>query len=102
MSTGRRPVPWASRAGAARAVGLVLIGLFSLWRRLVSPLLGPSCRFQPTCSAYGIEAVARHGPVLGLWLTARRLLRCHPWGGHGYDPVPDQVRLPFGAGAPRR
>jgi uncharacterized protein len=47
------------------------------------------CRFQPTCSSYALDALASHGAVRGLWLTTRRLLRCHPWGGHGWDPVPE-------------
>jgi putative membrane protein insertion efficiency factor len=84
--------PARRRAGP---VALLFIGIFSLWRLVLSPLLGPSCRFQPSCSAYGIEAMRRHGAILGLWLTLRRLARCHPWGGHGPDPVPDAVRLPF-------
>lgn len=58
------------------------------YRYFISPLTPPSCRFVPTCSQYAIEALRRHGPVKGLWLTIRRLLRCHPWGGSGYDPVP--------------
>ncbi|MFN7175473.1 MAG: membrane protein insertion efficiency factor YidD [Thermaurantiacus sp.] len=86
------PVVRRNRAGP---VALVFIGLFSLWRLVFSPLVGPSCRFQPSCSAYGIEALRRHGAIPGLWLTLRRLARCHPWGGHGVDPVPDTVRLPF-------
>lgn len=60
-----------------------------LYQVAVSPLLPPSCRYQPTCSAYAIEAVTRHGPLHGGWLTMRRLIRCHPWGGSGYDPVPE-------------
>ena len=59
-----------------------------LYRLLVSPLLGPACRFAPSCSAYALEAIAVHGPVRGPVLALRRLLRCHPWGGDGYDPVP--------------
>lgn len=67
-----------------------------LYRYLLSPLLGPSCRFQPTCSAYALEALEKHGAVKGGWLALRRLLRCHPipWlgGGSGYDPVPPTQR----------
>ena len=55
----------------------------------ISPLLGPSCRFTPTCSEYARQALVKHGPVKGLWLAVKRILRCHPWGGSGYDPVPD-------------
>lgn len=58
------------------------------YRVFLSPWLGHSCRFQPTCSAYAIEALEIHGPLRGLWLTVRRLARCNPWGGSGYDPVP--------------
>ena len=55
---------------------------------VISPLLPPSCRYRPTCSEYAAEALATHGLMTGGWLTAKRLLRCHPWGGSGYDPVP--------------
>ena len=65
-----------------------LIGLIKLYRRTISPVMPPVCRFTPTCSAYGLEAIERHGAIRGGWLTARRLLRCRPWGGSGYDPVP--------------
>lgn len=58
------------------------------YRLLLSPWLGHGCRFHPSCSAYAMEALERHGGVRGGWLTLRRLCRCHPWGGHGYDPVP--------------
>lgn len=60
------------------------------YRRCISPLTPPSCRFTPTCSAYAVEAIRRHGPFKGFYLAAKRLLRCHPWGGSGYDPVPDK------------
>lgn len=58
------------------------------YRNFISPMTPPSCRFTPTCSQYAIEALRKHGPLKGLYLTIRRLLRCHPWGGSGYDPVP--------------
>ncbi|MGB0368932.1 MAG: membrane protein insertion efficiency factor YidD [Flavobacteriales bacterium] len=54
----------------------------------ISPWLPATCRYQPTCSAYSIKAIEIHGPFKGLWLGAKRILSCHPWGGHGYDPVP--------------
>jgi len=54
----------------------------------VSPLLPPSCRFTPTCSHYSIDALKKHGILKGGWLSVKRILRCHPWGGSGYDPVP--------------
>ncbi len=65
-----------------------LIGALRGYKRWLSPLLPPACRYLPTCSDYAQEAVVRHGAVRGSWLAARRLCRCHPWGGHGYDPVP--------------
>ena len=59
------------------------------YRLTLSPFVGRSCRYLPTCSEYALEALDRHGPWTGTWLTLRRLGRCHPWGSHGYDPVPD-------------
>ena len=58
------------------------------YRLVLSPMVGHGCRFQPTCSAYALEALARHGGITGGYLTVHRLCRCHPWGGQGYDPVP--------------
>ncbi|MDO5394597.1 MAG: membrane protein insertion efficiency factor YidD [Bacteroidales bacterium] len=58
------------------------------YRGAISPMIPKSCRFTPTCSAYALEALHRHGPIKGLWLTIKRISRCHPWGGSGYDPVP--------------
>jgi putative membrane protein insertion efficiency factor len=75
--------------GPSRWVALVLLALISAYRRCLSPLLGPRCRFIPSCSAYGLEAIRRHGPWRGGWLTLRRLLRCHPFTPCGCDPVPD-------------
>ena len=66
----------------------ILIAPIRLYQRFLSPLLPPSCRFTPSCSHYAVEALARHGPVKGGWLAVRRIGRCHPWGGTGYDPVP--------------
>jgi putative membrane protein insertion efficiency factor len=58
------------------------------WQLGPSLILPPSCRYSPSCSAYAIEALRRYGAIKGSWLAARRIGRCHPWGGHGYDPVP--------------
>jgi len=65
-----------------------LIVLIKGYQRFVSPALPSACRYTPTCSAYAAEAVQKYGALKGSRLAARRLLRCHPWGGHGYDPVP--------------
>ena len=62
--------------------------LIFLYQRIISPWIGPKCRYTPTCSQYGIEALKKHGPIKGLWLTIKRVSRCHPLGGSGYDPVP--------------
>jgi putative membrane protein insertion efficiency factor len=58
------------------------------YRLIASPWVGNGCRFQPTCSAYALEALERHGAIKGGWLSLWRILRCNPWGGHGFDPVP--------------
>ena len=59
------------------------------YQLFISPLLGVNCRFQPSCSAYALEALEKHGPLHGGTLMVKRIVRCHPWGGDGYDPVPD-------------
>ncbi|MDT7941689.1 MAG: membrane protein insertion efficiency factor YidD [Bacteroidota bacterium] len=69
-------------------MGKLLIFLIRLYQYLLSPYLPRSCRYEPTCSVYAIEAIRRHGAWRGSWLAIKRLLRCHPWGGSGYDPVP--------------
>ena len=69
-----------------------LIGLVRLYQLAISPWMPPACRFTPTCSAYAIDALREHGALRGLWLAARRIARCHPWGGFGYDPVPARER----------
>lgn len=75
-----------------QAAAVALIAPIRFYRALISPMLPPSCRFTPSCSHYAIEAIEKHGPLKGLVLALRRLLRCHPitWlgGSHGYDPVP--------------
>lgn len=68
-------------------VALLIIPV-KLYQWFLSPFLGASCRYTPTCSAYTIEALKKHGPVKGLWLSIKRILSCNPWGGHGHDPVP--------------
>ena len=66
----------------------ILIALIRLYQLMLSPFLGGACRFVPSCSAYAREAIERHGALGGSWLALRRLLRCHPFGGSGFDPVP--------------
>lgn len=62
------------------------------YRLAISPMIGSNCRYQPTCSAYALEALKTHGALRGGWLAARRIARCHPLGGSGYDPVPDDLK----------
>jgi uncharacterized protein len=73
---------------AKKILSLPFIGLIKIYQLVISPLTGPSCRYTPTCSQYGIEALKKYGLVKGLWLTIKRVARCNPWGGHGHDPVP--------------
>lgn len=71
-----------------KILSFVLIGLVRFYQLTISPLTPPSCRFTPTCSQYALEAIRKYGPFKGGWLAIKRILRCHPWGGSGYDPVP--------------
>ena len=66
----------------------LLIGLIRLYQITLSPWLGGACRYTPTCSNYGIQALEKYGAFKGSWLTLKRVLSCNPWGGSGYDPVP--------------
>ncbi|MBP3828151.1 MAG: membrane protein insertion efficiency factor YidD [Prevotella sp.] len=69
---------------------LVALLLIPIWfyQKMITPYTPPSCRFTPTCSEYARQALIKHGPIKGLWLAIKRISRCHPWGGSGYDPVP--------------
>jgi len=78
----------AKASALSRLVARLLVGAILVYRYTLSPWLGPRCRFLPSCSAYALEAVQRHGAWRGGWLAVKRLCRCHPWGGSGHDPVP--------------
>ena len=71
-----------------KILNYLLILPIKLYQILLSPLIGPSCRFTPTCSNYAIEAINKHGPFKGFWLAIKRISKCHPWGDSGNDPVP--------------
>jgi hypothetical protein len=87
--TGRHHV---DRSHQEAVIARVLIALLRAYKRWLSPLLGPLCRFHPTCSVYAMEALARHGAWRGGWLAMRRVLRCHPLHPGGHDPVPPPRR----------
>jgi putative membrane protein insertion efficiency factor len=76
------------------AMRRVLMGIIRIYQLAVSPMLGPRCRFHPSCSCYAHTAIERYGALRGSWLGARRLLRCHPFSEGGYDPVPDTRPIP--------
>jgi putative membrane protein insertion efficiency factor len=82
----------SNKTGGPGLLGKVLafpfIVLIRFYQLVISPWLGPKCRYTPTCSQYALEAFKKHGPFNGFWLAVKRISRCHPWGGHGYDPVP--------------
>ena len=82
-----------------RILSLPLLALLWVYRRLISPVLPAACRYYPSCSQYAEEAVRVHGPLMGIWLAARRLARCHPYAAGGPDPVPP--RAPAGRAARR-
>ena len=71
-----------------KIISLPLILLIRFYQGAISPMFPAACRFLPTCSQYALEAIRRHGPLKGGWLALKRICRCHPWGGSGYDPVP--------------
>ena len=71
-----------------KIVSAPFLFLIFLYQKLISPLLGPTCRYTPTCSQYSKEAIKKYGPIKGIWISLNRILKCNPWGGKGYDPVP--------------
>jgi len=71
-----------------KVAGFIFIVLIRFYQYAISPMTHASCRYMPTCSQYAVEAIQKYGPIKGSWLAIKRLARCHPWGGHGYDPVP--------------
>ncbi len=71
-----------------KLLNYIFIGLVRFYQLSISPLLPSSCRYTPTCSNYSLEALKKHGPFRGGWLSIKRFLSCNPWGGHGHDPVP--------------
>jgi len=73
-----------------KAITKLFIFLIRIYQYGISPYTPGSCRYTPTCSAYGVEAIKKHGPIHGGWLTIKRFASCNPWGGSGYDPVPDK------------
>ena len=79
----RRIIQWVRQL----FVWLLLLTIY-FYKVAISPLTPPFCRYTPSCSTYAVEAIRKHGPLRGLYLAVRRILRCHPWGGSGYDPVP--------------
>ena len=71
-----------------RLISVLLQAIILFYKGAISPLFLPRCRYTPSCSDYGLQSIKKHGPYKGLWLTVKRLSRCHPWGGYGDDPVP--------------
>lgn len=76
------------REAIKKAAILPLVALVKFYQYCISPFTPPACRYTPTCSEYALQALRKYGPFKGGWLALKRILRCHPWGGHGYDPVP--------------
>lgn len=71
-----------------KGLSAIMLALIAFYRTCISPLTPPACRYTPTCSQYAKESITKYGPFRGAWLALRRILRCNPWGGSGYDPVP--------------
>ena len=86
--SGRKSGTMSFGTVVKRVLSAPFILLIHFYRFCISPFTPPSCRFTPTCSQYALEAFRKYGPLKGGWLSLKRILRCHPWGGSGYDPVP--------------
>lgn len=78
----------ANNSNISRAAAWLLMQPIKAYRMWISPMFPPCCRYTPTCSQYALEALRKHGPIKGTWLAIKRIARCNPWGGSGYDPVP--------------
>ncbi len=74
-----------------KLISHILVFLIKLYQIIISPLLGQNCRYLPTCSEYSTQSIKEHGVIKGITLSIKRIAKCHPWGGHGYDPVPKKV-----------
>jgi putative membrane protein insertion efficiency factor len=74
--------------GLPKILSYPFIFLIKIYQKIISPIMGPKCRFTPTCSNYAVEALKKYGVFKGTWLAVKRIAKCHPWGGSGYDPVP--------------
>ena len=84
-----KPTAAAKPANALKNIlAFPFIAVIKIYQWIISPWLGPKCRYTPTCSNYALEAFKKYGPLKGFWLSVKRIASCHPWGGHGYDPVP--------------
>lgn len=86
----------------SRLLSMLIVGLIRFYQYVISPLLGPRCRFWPSCSYYAIDAVRLHGPLRGTWLASKRILKCHPWHPGGIDPVPSRCNCDENSDGPSR
>lgn len=98
-SNGKRTIHASARKAVKAVLIFPFVVLIRFYQICISPLKPPSCRFTPTCSAYSLQAFRKHGPIKGFFLTVRRIARCHPLGGSGYDPVPEECTI---FGTPRK
>jgi putative membrane protein insertion efficiency factor len=82
-------LPWTTLAKYGEKMRRIMISLIKLYQTILSPFVGQHCRFYPSCSSYALEALEKHGTLRGLWLSIKRVSRCHPWHEGGVDPVPE-------------